>query len=204
MSESTLNHHETARDTERRRVAHGWVRMLADDLLLVANQQLYAEFDLDTDVENAREMLERMTIADLFVPPGGQLGEVKSIFYEGRSDDPYDAHKLSLYYGHSLVIPQEPSDIFIAVSAEPAEDGRERSRYMAVGFEYISGNRTFRQLVGVVAGSDGSVDALRMAYANIDQRSIFSEGEARTICQNDTWMFVDYIRELFVLPRDKR
>lgn len=177
---------------------------LVEDVLQKAGQPTYAEFALDTDADSAHEMLKAMTLDDLYVPPGEQLGVVKTAHYAGGSDDPYDNYKLSLYYGHTLVVPEEPDAIFIAAEAV-YDGGHPTSHYLTVGFEYISGNRVIRQMVGVVAGSDeGDMDALRIVNANIGTRNIFSEGEAREILYPDTGRFIECVRDLFIISRKVR
>jgi hypothetical protein len=196
-----LDLHESISSIEQRRVAHGWVTKLADDLLQSADRSSYVEFNLGTNVTNAIEVLDLMSVADLLVRPGGRLGREYPMIYEG--DDPDHDDKMSIALGASFTVPREADRIFVAAAAEQFSADEEPLRYVAIGMEYIRGRNTFRQLVGLTAHPQYYVDALRIECGEgAGGKRILNEGNSRPISYGDTRAFVDCMRDLFVLQRE--
>jgi hypothetical protein len=202
MAEFTLDLQESIHTIEQRRVAHGWVTKLADDLLHKSEDGKYAEFTLGTDGKNIAEALDLMALGDLLVRPGDRLGKVYAAEYD--SDYPEHDDKMSVHLGGSFLVPHEPNRVFVAATSEQFGVDEDPLRYIAIGLEYVRGQETFRQLIGLAAHPDEHVDALRLEYGeSTNGAGILKKGRSRSVSYDDTWAFVDCLRELFVLQPDQ-
>lgn len=192
MSEFHLDAPEFKNTAEQRRVAHGWVTHLADELLQRAETEGYVEFVVDPSAGLAAEMLDKMTLGDLYTPPGGRLGQVLPAEWDGED-------KMGLIYALSFVVPPQPDRVYMLSSVEEYSGHEEAFRYIALGLEYKHRNATFRQLVGVAAYPDGGLNAMKFSYGeSAGGATMFKDSDSRPISYSDTQTFVDCTRKMFV------
>lgn len=194
--ESQFMEGELARMREKRKVAHGWVASLVQEMLGRAEASCYAEYTLLAPGSKVIQLLEHMGLEDMYIRPGQRLGSALPI--EWKHDDP---NKCGLYFGGSLIVPPEPDRAYIATSSGfPTEENAVQ--LVAVGQEYKCSNVVFQQLTGIAARQDGRIEAVQLSYGE-DTRGviIFKDEATRTITYGDTWTFVDRTRDLLDLPR---